>query len=387
MQMAIDVAGFSPAESDQLRQAMGSKRSHERMERLHARLLAGMADRGITGGVAEQIYEKLAAFADFGFPESHSVSFAYLVYSSSWMKLHYPAAFLAALLNAQPMGFYSPNTLAADAKRHGVELLGPDVNRGGAKATLEKPNPRSGDVERPYRGGERHQNEQPAVRLGLDYVRNVGDELAKSIEEHQPYESEEDLVRRTGATQPAVEALATAGAFASLGHERREALWGAGAASQTRPDRLEGIVTGTHAPQLPGMADVEVAAADLWATGVSVRHPMEFVRHRIPKAITIAGLQEVDDGTRVVVGGVVTHRQRPSTAQGTVFVNLEDETGILNVICSEGVWARYRRVARASAALLVRGMLERTEGVTNVIAERIDPLPLATQAVKARDFR
>jgi error-prone DNA polymerase len=366
MQMAIDVAGFSPAESDQLRQAMGSKRSHERMERLRVRLLSGMAERGITGEIADAIYEKLAAFADFGFPESHSVSFAYLVYSSSWMKLHYPAAFLAALLNAQPMGFYSPNTLVADAKRHGVEVLGPDVNLGGAKAILEK---------------------DGAVRLGLDYVRNVGDDLAARIEEHQPYESEEDLVRRTGATQPAVEALATAGAFNSLGQERREALWGAGAASQTRPDRLEGIVTGTEAPQLPGMADVEVAAADLWATGVSVRHPMEFVRHRIPAAVTIAGLEEVDDHTRVVVGGVVTHRQRPSTAQGTVFVNLEDETGILNVICSEGVWARYRKVARASAALLVRGMLERSEGVTNLIAERIDPLPLATKALKSRDFR
>jgi error-prone DNA polymerase len=132
MQMAIDVAGFSPAESDQLRQAMGSKRSHQRMEGLRTRLLQGMAERGITGEIAEQIYDKLAAFADFGFPESHSVSFAYLVYSSSWMKLHYPAAFLAALLNAQPMGFYSPNTLVADARRHGVEVRGPDVNLGGA---------------------------------------------------------------------------------------------------------------------------------------------------------------------------------------------------------------------------------------------------------------
>jgi error-prone DNA polymerase len=385
MQMAIDVAGFSPAESDQLRQAMGSKRSHERMERLRARLLQGMAERGITGDTAEQIYDKLAAFADFGFPESHSVSFAYLVYSSAWMKLHYPAAFLAALLNAQPMGFYSPNTLVADSRRHGVELLGPDVNLSGAKATLEKH--RSGDDSLPYSQSSVTRTEEPAVRLGLDYVRSIGDELADKIEEYQPYESVEDLVRRTGATQPAVEALATAGAFGSLGHERREALWGAGAASQTRPDRLEGIVTGTDAPQLPGMADVEVAAADLWATGVSVRHPMEFVRHRIPKAVTIAELQEVADGTRVTVGGVVTHRQRPSTAQGTVFVNLEDETGILNVICSEGVWARYRKVARASAALLVRGMLERTEGVTNLVAERIEALPLATQAARARDFR
>jgi len=383
--MAIDVAGFTPAEADQLRQAMGSKRSHERMAAMRARLMEGMATNGISGTVADEIAHKLEAFADFGFPESHSVSFAYLVYSSAWMKLHYPAAFLAALLNAQPMGFYSPNTLVADAKRHRVDLLGPDVNLGGAKATLEKH--RSGDDSPRYPRSNVTRTEEPAVRLGLDYVRSIGDELAKKIEEHQPYESEEDLVRRTSATQPAVEALATAGAFGSLGQERREALWGAGAASQTRPDRLEGIVTGTDAPQLPGMADVEVAAADLWATGVSVRHPMEFVRHRIPKAVTIAGLHEVDDGTRVTVGGVVTHRQRPSTAQGTVFVNLEDETGILNVICSEGVWARYRKVARASAALLVRGMLERTEGVTNLVAERIEALPLATQAMKARDFR
>jgi error-prone DNA polymerase len=344
------------------------------MERLHTRLLDGMAERGITGDVAEAIYDKLAAFADFGFPESHSVSFAYLVYSSSWMKLHYPAAFCCALLNAQPMGFYSPNTLVGDARRHGVVVHGPDVNLGAAQAILEKD------------GG---------VRLGLDYVRNVGAELAKRIEEGQPYESVEDLVRRTGATQPAVEALATAGAFGSLGSaekplERREALWGAGAASQARPDRLEGIVTGTGAPTLPGMSDVEQTAADLWATGLSPdHHPVEFARSRLDAmgAVSIAGLEQVDDRTRVLVGGMVTHRQRPSTAQGTVFVNLEDETGILNVICSEGVWARYRRVARASGALVVRGMLERTEGVTNLVAERIEPLPLGTQNVKSRDFR
>src|SRR5207302_3799962 len=183
---------------------------------------------------------------DFGFPESHSVSFAYLVYSSAWMRLHYPAAFCAALLNAQPMGFYSPNTIVGDAKRHGVIVRGPDVNHSDANAILEQ---------------------DDAVRLGLDYVRNIGDDLAERIAEHQPYDSVEDLVRRTGASQPAVEALATAGAFESLGSideplGRREALWGAGAASQAKPDRLDGIVTGTDAPTLPGMSDVEVAAAD-----------------------------------------------------------------------------------------------------------------------------
>src|SRR5205807_2727539 len=169
MQMAIDVADFSPGEADQLRQAMGSKRSHERMAALKGRLYEGMAANGITGEVADEIYDKLAAFANFGFPESHSVSFAYLVYASAWMKLHYPAAFLAALLNAQPMGFYSPMTLVGDARRHGVEVRAPDVNASAAQATLEPL--ASPDKKQGEQGGEL------AVRLGIDYVRNIGDDL------------------------------------------------------------------------------------------------------------------------------------------------------------------------------------------------------------------
>src|ERR687896_2653917 len=163
MQMAVDVAGFTAAEADQLRQAMGAKRSSERMERLRGRLYAGMAERGITGDIADRIYEKLAAFANFGFPESHSVSFAYLVYASSWLKLHYPAAFLAALLRAQPMGFWAPHTLVRDARCHGVKVRRPDVNASDASATLE-PDPDSA-------GGM-------AVRLGITEVRSVGGERA-----------------------------------------------------------------------------------------------------------------------------------------------------------------------------------------------------------------
>src|SRR5207237_6726722 len=172
MQMAIDVANFTPGEADQLRQAMGSKRSHERMAHLRGRLYEGMAAKGITGTVADQIYDKLAAFADFGFPESHSVSFAYLVYASAWMKLHYPAAFLAALLNAQPMGFYSPMTLVGDARRHGVEVRAPDVHASAAQATLE-----------PAGSTTRKEEAELAVRLGIDYVRNIGDDLATRIAE------------------------------------------------------------------------------------------------------------------------------------------------------------------------------------------------------------
>ena len=259
MQIAIDVAGFSPGEADQLRQAMGSKRSTERMEALRGRLYEGMARNGIVGAVADQVYEKLSAFANFGFPESHSVSFAYLVYSSSWMKLHYPAAFCAALLNSQPMGFYSPNTLVADARRHGVTVLGPDVNTSAAKATLT-----------PQRTGDAQPRQEPscvtsshALRLGIESVRNVGDALAARIAERRPYASMEDLVRRTGAPLPAVEALATAGAFACFDNPRREALWEAGAVTQGGSNRLPGVVCGSDSPPLPPMTDREVTAADL----------------------------------------------------------------------------------------------------------------------------
>jgi error-prone DNA polymerase len=368
MQMAVDVAGFSAAEADKLRQAMSAKRSAERMERLRARLYAGMAERGISGDTADEIYAKLAAFADFGFPESHSVSFAYLVYASAWLKLHYPAAFLAALLNAQPMGFYAPSTLVADARRHGVEVRGPDVNASAAEATLEP---------------------GPAVRLGLAYVRGVGDDLAERIAAGRPYDSMEDLVRRGGAGRAQVEALATAGAFGCLGLGRREALWAAGPAAEGTDDRLPGTVVGGRAPELPGMSPFELGMADLWATGLSGdSFPTQFVRDQLDAigVVTAAGLAAVPAGRMVLVGGLVTHRQRPSTAKGVTFVNLEDETGLVNVICSPAVWARHRRVARTARALLVRGRLERAEGVTNVIAAELRPLDLAVPT-RSRDFR
>src|SRR6266516_3515034 len=373
MQMAVDAAGFSAAEADQLRQAMGAKRSGERMERLKARLYQGMAERGISGETADRIYEKLAAFANFGFPESHAASFAYLVYASAWLKLHYPAAFLAALLNAQPMGFYSPNTLVADARRHGVTVHGPDVNASAATATLE------GEGEAP----------NPAVRLGLSSVRTIGDELAEQIAVGRPYTTMAALVQRTGMNQAQVEALATAGAFGSLGLARREALWAAGAVAQARPERLPGVVVGADAPPLPGMSPVELGSADLWATGVSTSsHPVQFLRDWLDQlgAVPADALPGVEPGRRVLVGGVVTHRQRPATAAGTTFLSLEDETGIVNVICSPGVWARYRRLGRAAPALLARGRLERAEGVTNVLADQLRALPLEV-ALRSRNFR
>jgi error-prone DNA polymerase len=376
MQMAIDVAGFTPSEADQLRQAMGSKRSQARMQRLKERLYAGMAERGITGAVADEIFVKMAAFANYGFPESHSVSFSYLVYASAWLKYHEPAAFCAALLNAQPMGFWSPHSLVQDARRHGVVVRTPDLNASLATATLEPCPDSVGGV---------------AVRLGLGSVRGVGADLAATIQAGRPYASLEDLVRRVPSLQlQQLEAMATGGVFGeSLGLERREALWAAGAAVQSRPDRLEGIVLGERAPRLPGMDPVEVAVADLWATGVSPDgHPTRFLREQLAAlgVATATDLATCEPRSRVVVAGVVTHRQRPMTAQGTTFMNLEDETGLVNVVVSKGCWARYRRVARDAAALLIRGRLERSEGVVNVVAEEIVPLPVPASA-GSRNFR
>ena len=377
MQMAIDVAGFTPAESDELRRAMGAKRSVERMERLKGRFFAGMAERGIGAEAGEQIWHKMVAFATYGFPESHSVSFSYLVYASAWIKLHYPAAFCAALLNAQPMGFYSPHSLCQDARRHGVVVHGPDVNRSAGTAVLEPCETSTGGV---------------AVRLGLSSVRGMGSELADSIAAGAPYDSMEHLVRAMSEERPldlpVLEALAAAGAFDSLGLDRREALWAAGAAAQSSTDRLPGTATGMRVPELRPMAPQEQSAADLWTTGVAPDgHPTRFHRSELDAADVVAAADLLTCPVgRVKVAGTVSHRQRPMTAGGTMFINLEDETGFVNVIVSKGCQARFRKAVLMSRALMVRGRLERHEGAVNVIAEHLAPLSLPA-TLPSRDFR
>ena len=374
MQLAVDCAGFTPAEADQLRRAMGSKRSTERMRELRGRFYDGMRElHGITGPVAERIYEKLEAFANFGFPESHALSFASLVFSSSWFKLHHPAVFCAALLRAQPMGFYSPQSLVADARRHGVSVHGPDVNASLAYATCEN------------RGIE--------VRLGLGAVRHIGEELAQRIVDERnlngPFASLLDLTGRVQLSVPQTEALATAGALGCFGITRREGLWAAGAAAAERPDRLPGVGSAGGIPSLPGMTDLELAAADVWATGVSPdSYPTQFLREDLDALDVVPAdqLLAVPDGTRILVAGAVTHRQRPATAQGVTFINLEDETGMVNVLCAPGVWARHRKLAQSAPALLVRGIVQNASGAVTVVADRMGRLDLRVTA-KSRDFR
>ena len=241
MQIAVDVAGFSAGDADELRRAMGSKRSTEKMERLRGRFFDGMAANDITGEVAQKIFDKMLAFANFGFPESHSISFASLVYYSAWFKLYHPAAFCAALLNSQPMGFYSPQSLVADARRHGVVAVGPDVNAGRAEAILFRDGRSTGGL---------------ALRLGLAEVRTIGLDLAESIDAERgrggPFRDLADLAGRVRLTSAQAEALATAGAFGCFGIDRRAALWAAGVVASVRAEHLPGTAVGLEAPALPG---------------------------------------------------------------------------------------------------------------------------------------
>ncbi|MGN6723968.1 MAG: error-prone DNA polymerase, partial [Marmoricola sp.] len=437
MEMAVAIGDCDRDDADLLRRAMGSKRGIERIETIEKKLYAGMERRGIVGAAADAIYKQIQSFANFGFAESHALSFALLVYTSSWFKLHYPAAFLAGLLRAQPMGFYSPQSLVGDARRHGVKVLRPDVILSGVEAQLEplpeveearsavtKPKPLVTGVAECLREGRaseygatpqdlatdfdettpdptltHRRDGNFACRLGLDSVTGIGKEVAQRIvrarDEH-PFTDMVDLIRRTGLTPPQVEALATADAFAGFGLNRREALWQAGFTESE--EHLPGATPQVAAPTLPGMDDLELTLADLWATKISPDdHPMSHLRSLLSsqgiRATT--GLADVEDGRRGYVAGVITHRQRPGTAGGVTFLNLEDETGMLNVICSEGLWKRYRQIARTSNGMLIRGTVQREDGATNLVADKLarleDALPGTARAMHARlqsrDFR
>jgi error-prone DNA polymerase len=411
MQIAVAVGECTAEQADLLRRSMGSKRGIERIGSIKKELYEGMERNGIDLPTADKIYSQIEAFAGFGFAESHAISFALLVYASSWLKLHYPAAFLASLLRAQPMGFYSPATLTGDARRHGVQVLRPDITNSGVEAGLEPtgedatpgldvclafPQPEKPglfDPTAPDETAAHRRDSGFAVRLGLAGVSGIGTAVATRIvterEAKGPYASLADLVYRTGLTATQLESLATAGVFDSLGLTRRQAIWDSGNAALSRSEYLPASLTFAQPPLFPLLTPAEQVAADLWATGISSDdHPVRHVRAGLDDRGVLRASQlataEVD--RRVEVGGVVIHRQRPSSASGVTFMNLEDETGLINIICSVGVWNRYRRVARESPALIIRGILERSpEGVTNVLADAFEPLTVTGKTV-ARNF-
>jgi len=321
------------------------------------------------------------------------------------------------------MGFWSPQSLVTDARRHGIVVHRPHVALSGAEATLEWETDRQPELEEVWAPSA--PGAQPAVRLGISSVHSIGTELAEQVAEHRPYTSIEDLVRRAGVGRVQVETLATAGALEGLparegprlpravpgvsaetsllpsdvpagtslagsADARRHALWAAGPVSEATLGRLPGLVVGEAAPRLPALTPLEETAADVWATGLTVgASAVELARaHLDSLGVVPAGhLLGAETDGRVLVGGVVTHRQHPESAKGTVFLNLEDETGMVNVICSPGAWERWRHLARHSPALLVRGRLERTEGAVSVVAERITPLDLGAPVPVSRDFR
>ena len=371
MQICVDAAGFSGREADALRRAMGSKRSPAKMAALRARFFEGCwATNQISEEVAERLWQKIVAFAAYGFPESHSQSFASLVYFSAWFKCHYPAQFCVGLLRAQPMGFYSPQSLVQDARRHGVEVLPVSVNASGREARCI---------------------DSSTIRMGLGLVRGLGADAADRIEAAAPFTDIADLSRRADLSVDHVEALARAGALDCFEVSRRQALWQAGIAATERHGMLPGL-SAISAPALPGMNSFELMVADIAATGVTPElMPVEMVRESLEErgVIPVAQLLHgVEDGTRVRIAGVVTHRQHPVTAGGVTFLGMEDETGLVNVVISVGLWKKQRVLARTAKALVVRGIVQNASGAVSVVADRFEPLEVGELLSRgSRDFR
>ena len=386
MRLAVVAAGFSPGEADELRRDITHKRSHERMEALRGRLLAGMAERGISQADAEAIHRQLLAFAGYGFPESHAASFALLVYASAWMKCHHPAVFATALLDAQPMGFYAPHTIVEDAKRHGVEVRGIDVQHSGWESALEGPEP----------GARAAAGEVPALRVGLSAIRGLPREVGELVVAARaaggPFASVGDLARRAALSRAWLSRLAEAGALRSLAPERHDAVWRALAVV---PGSDGGDLFAGSAPEevpapIPAASAEEDVAADFATTGLSDRaHPMAMLRPRLAArhVRTARELSRLRDRAPVEVAGLVIVRQRPETASGIVFVSLEDETGIANLVVMPDVYERFRPLVRGSSFLVARGRIERSGPVVNVRVAEVRPLPIERPIPSvSRDF-
>jgi error-prone DNA polymerase len=372
LRMAMAVADFTPGEAEALRRAMGFKRSVERMSAIEDRLRTGMANNGITGARAEEIVRSITSFALYGFPESHAASFALIAYASAYLKVHHTAAFLCAMLNNYPLGFYHPATLVKDAQRHGVEVLSIDVTRSGWKTSIEN----------------------GAVRLGLRYVKRLREQAGHRIEAERTaggFSSLSDLVRRTDLRRDELEALAHAGALGGFGIERRDALWQL-ARLDTRPQSLfcrTDDATEEHSP-LPEMLPLEETVADYAGTGMTTGpHLLAHLRAalRLRGVLSAAELRSARNRSPVKIAGHVIVRQRPGTAKGLLFLTLEDETGTANAVVMPDVFEKHRALLHGAPILLVEGPLENVHGIIHVRGERFEALPLETTTPPSHDFR
>ncbi len=384
MRLAMVAAGFTPGEADQLRRAMGAWRRPGLIDQFHKRLIEGMLARGLSEKYAEAVFQQIRGFGEYGFPESHAASFALLVYVSAWLKYHHPAAFTAALLNSQPMGFYAPAQLVRDAREHGVEVRPVDVNHSTWDCTLEPA------------------GQGLAIRLGFRMLHGMSESHAAKIvaaRGDRPFGSIDEFARRTRLAQRAIARLAKAKAFASLGLDRRGALWHALAQHQEElplfdrvsPHSACGRGVEEEGIALPPMSPAEEVLADYRTAGLSLdAHPMQFLREGLARlgVVPAKRLGMWPHGKPVRVAGIVLVRQRPGTAKGITFVTLEDETGIANLIVRPDVWLKFRLAALGATVLLAHGRLQREGLVSHVLVTRLEDLSprLADLGPQSRDF-
>ena len=385
MAMAMAVAGFSAGEADQLRRSMAAWRRKGSLGPISERLRQGLLDNGIHGEYADRMVEQIKGFGEYGFPESHAASFALLVYVSAWLRLHYPAAFCAALINSQPMGFYTPRALVADAQRHGVQARPVDVQRSRWDCGLEPPDPDAA----PGPGGL---PSPPALRLGLRLIKGLREPQVRSLERARaarPFRDVADLAARTELDRGALTALARADAFRSLGLARRQALWTV--AGLWDAPLFAGLARREPAPPLPEPSAREDLEADYGATGLSVgAHPIGLERARLAArgVRTIAELGGLEPDQVVRVAGLVSCRQRPGTASGVLFLTLEDETGQLNVVVWPKLYERQRQIVRLEPLVEISGRLQRENEAISLVAFRFRKLEQAPKvAARSRDFR
>jgi error-prone DNA polymerase len=383
MQIAIVAAGFTPGEADRLRRAMAAWKRRGGLEPFREKLIDGMRERGYTQAFAERLYRQICGFGDYGFPESHAASFALLTYASAWLKCHHPAAFACALINSQPMGFYAPAQIINDARRHGIRVLGVDVRYSGLDCDLE--------ADRVASRGS-HATTKGPIRLGLRLVKGLHAEAADRIvaaRAERAFDTVDDLVERARLDRGQVRALADADALKGLAGHRHRARWQALAA------RVQGDLLAEapiHEPRItlrPPQARQELLD-DYASLGLSLdHHPVALIRRAFGRRLRRASdLPGIADGTTVEAAGLVTHRQRPGTASGVIFLSLEDETGIINVIVWPKLAERYRREVLEGGILRIRGKLQNAHGTQHLVAARIvgEDHRLESLAAHSRDF-
>lgn len=378
MQIAVVAAGFTPGDADQLRRSMAAWKRKGGVDKYRVKLVGGLLAHGYTLDFAEALFRQIEGFGEYGFPESHAASFALLAYSSSWLKRHEPEAFLAALLNSQPMGFYAPAQLVQDARRHGVCVLPPDVTVSGWDSALETLPDGHPDAQRvPHPHAPPADAPRPAVRLGLSLIQGMREDVARCIEDARaaaPFTDTGDLARRAALTRHDLNSLAAGDALRTLAGHRRQASWEAAASVQSRDLLRDAAIVETAAPQLPAPSESQGVAADYRSVGLTLRsHPVALLRPQLaarnfqPAAV----LNGYPDKRVARACGIVTVRQRPQTSKGVIFVTLEDETGPVNVVVRPELIERQRRELLGSTLLGVYGSWQNVDGVRHLIAQRL----------------